>query len=465
MVVVGGGISGLAAAWELTGGGAGRHADGPIVTLLEASPRLGGPLRSEMFGGRVVDMGPDGFLGRRPEAVDAVPRDRPGRRLGPHRRARCLRLGRGGVCARCPFDTRSASRPGSGRPCARGRWAPPESLGLARDALLPRPDVRGPIGDRSIGPLVTRKLGKQVVDTLVDPLLGGIHAGTVDDMSAAATFPPLLAAAQRRGSLMRALRAEVPPTDESGTPLFWSLHGGMASLVDALADALRARGVDLRLSTRVDVLQRAGRRWRVRYGDMVVDADGVVLATPAPATATLLQPHDHDVAGLLEAIDYSSAVVATFRVASADVPDLVGTGFLVPRHSPHKGRDAWAITACTFLDRKWPRLVRDGEVLLRASLGRIDDTRPQQWEDGALLARAWEELAALMGLAGAPLESTVVRHANGLPQYRVHHLLRTAGVESAVARLGGLTVAGAAYHGVGIPACVASGRAAARSLL
>ncbi len=464
MVVVGGGISGLAAAWELTGGAAGQHPGGPAVTLLEASPRLGGPLRSEVFGGRVVDMGPDGFLGRRPEAVTLCHEVGLGDALEP------IAAHGAWVWARNRLRALPAQHalgiPTRFWPTVRtGSLGPAGVLGLARDALLPRPDVRGPMGDRSVGPLVTRKLGKQVVDTLVDPLLGGIYAGTVDDMSAAATFPPLLAAAQRRGSLMRALRAEVPPPDESGTPLFWSLRDGMASLVDALADALRARGVDLRLSARVDALERAGGRWRVRCGDTTVDADAVVLSAPASETAALLQPHDEDAAGLLGAIDYSSAVVVTFRVASADVPDLEGTGFLVPRHSPHRGRDAWSVTACTFLDRKWPHLARDGEVLLRASLGRIDDARWQHWTDEEVIAHAWEELAVLMGLAGDPLESTVVRHANGLPQYRVHHLLRTAGVESAVARLGGLMVAGAAYHGVGIPACAASGRAAARALL
>ncbi len=323
------------------------------------------------------------------------------------------------------------------------------------------------MGDRSVGPLVTRKLGRQVVDTLVDPLFGGIYAGTVDDMSAAATYPPLLAAAQRRGSLMRRLRAEVPVRpDESGPPLFWCLRQGMGSLVGTLAHALSERSVDVRLSTRADALERAAGRWRVRCDSTTIEADGVVLATPAPATAALLEPHDDEAAGLLQSIDYASSVIVTFRAVASDFSaGLHGTGFLVPRRSPHKGRDPWAVTACTFLDRKWPHLARDGEVLLRASLGRIDDTRPLQWGDDEVAARAWEELGVLMGLAGNPLESTVVRHVAGLPQYRVHHLLRTAGVESAVARLGGLAVAGAAYHGVGIPACVASGRAAARALL
>jgi oxygen-dependent protoporphyrinogen oxidase len=341
------------------------------------------------------------------------------------------------------------------------------ALGLARDAALPRPDVRGPIGDRAIGPLVARKLGRRVVDMLVDPLIGGIHAGSVDDMSAAATFPPLLAAAQRRGGLMKALRAEVPPPDPDAPPLFWSLEGGMASLVDALAAGLRRRGADLRLSSPADRLERSpSGGWLVASAGAVVEADAVVLATPAPVTAALLRPHDDEVAGLLDAIDYASVILVTFRVGADDVPTtLYGTGFLVPRRSPHKGREPWVVTACTYLDRKWQHLDRAGEVLLRASLGRIDDTRAAGWSDREVAERAWEELQALMGVEGQPAAARVTRFVNAFPQYRVHHLLRTAGVESALARLGGVAVAGAAYRGVGIPACVASGRSAARTLL
>jgi protoporphyrinogen/coproporphyrinogen III oxidase len=466
VVVVGGGVSGLAAAWELTGGAA-RRAEAPAVVLLEATPSLGGPLRTDDIGGRPVDMGPDGFLGRRPEAVDL-----------------CREVGLGD--ALLPIAARGASVWARGRlrPLPEGHalgvptrfWPTARSgvlgvrgrLALARDAVLPRPDVRGPIGDRAIGPLVARKLGRPVVDMLVDPLVGGIHAGAVDDMSAAATFPPLLAAAQRRGGLMRALRAEVPAPSPDGPPLFWSLRDGMASLVHALAAGVAARGVEVRLSTPAERLERAGTTWRVWSGGTPTDADAVVLAAPAPVTAALLRPHDDEAAALLEAIDYATVVVATFRVPAVSVPDdRHGTGFLVPRRSPHlaPGGEPWAVTACTFLDRKWPHLARDGEVLLRASLGRIDDTRPDGWSDDEVAARAWEELGALLGVTGAPEQSAVVRYPAGLPQYRVHHLLRTAGVEATVARLGGLTVAGAAFHGVGVPACIASGRAAARAFL
>jgi oxygen-dependent protoporphyrinogen oxidase len=464
VVVVGGGISGLAAAWELTGGATPRPG-APAVTLLEASPQLGGPLQSDEVGGRVVDLGPDGFLGRRPEAVDLchevgladalVPIAARGASVWARGRLRTLPEGHA-----LGIPTRFWPTARSGIVGARG------SLGLARDALLPRPDVRGPIGDRAIGPLVSRKLGRRVVDMLVDPLIGGIHAGSVDDMSAAATFPPLLAAAQRRGGLMRALRAEVPAPDPDGPPLFWALDGGMASLVGALAVALEERGVEVRRSSPAERLERAAPRgWTVAAAGRNFEADAVVIATPAPAAATLLRPHDDEVAGLLEAIDYASVVLVTFQVGADDVPQTVhGTGFLVPRHSPHKGREPWAVTACTYLDRKWSHLERGDDALLRASLGRFDDTRAGNWSDEEVADRAWSELGALMGVDGQPISARVTRYANAFPQYRVHHLLRTAGVESALARLGGVALAGAAYRGVGIPACIASGRGAATTL-
>jgi oxygen-dependent protoporphyrinogen oxidase len=465
VVVIGGGISGLAAAWEFTGGATPRPW-APAVTVLEASDRLGGPLRSGEIGERVVDLGPDGFLGRRPEAVDLcremgladalVPIAARGASVWARGRLRTLPEGHA-----LGIPTRFWPTARSGIVGLRG------SLGLARDAVLPRPDVRGPIGDRAIGPLVSRKLGRRVVDTMVDPLIGGIHAGSVDDMSAAATFPPLLAAAQRRGGLMRALRAEVPAPQPDGPPLFWALDGGMSSLVGALASGLRSRGVDIRLDSPAVRLERSSAGgWTVTAAGQPIAADAVVLATPAPATATLLLPHDDEVAGLLDAIDYASVVLVTFRVGADDIPGtLSGTGFLVPRRSPHKGREPWAVTACTYLDRKWPHLERGQEVLLRASLGRVDDTRARDWGDEEVITRAWDDLCALMGVRGQPIEARVTRFVDAFPQYRVHHLLRTAGVESALARLGGVAVAGAAYRGVGIPACIASGRAAARSLL
>jgi oxygen-dependent protoporphyrinogen oxidase len=464
VVIIGGGISGLSAAWEVTGGAEPRD-DAPAVVLLEASDRLGGALRSAEFGGRMVDLGPDGFLGRRTEAVELAREVGLGDLLVPIAGRGASVFARGKL--RALPEGLALGVPTRFWPTARTRiLGPGGQLGLLRDVLLPRPDVRGRLGDRSIGPLVTRKLGARVTDALVDPLIGGIHAGSVDDMSAAAVFPPLLAAAGRRGSLMRSLRAEMPTPDPDGLPLFWALDGGMGALVAALADALRSRDVEFRLGEGAAHLDRRGDRWAISTLRGEHDADGVVLAMPAPGAAALLRSHDDEAATLLDAIDYASVMLVTFRVAADDVPEsLYGTGFLVPRHSAPKGGEPWAVTACTFLDRKWPHLARPGEVLLRASLGRIDDTRPDGWTDSEAAQRAWDDLGGLLGVSGVPLEAVVARHPNAFPQYRVHHLLRTAGVEAAVARVGRLAVAGAAYHGVGIPACIASGRASGRALL
>ena len=305
-----------------------------------------------------------------------------------------------------------------------------------------------------------------MTDRLVDPLIGGIHAGSVDDMSAAATYPPLLAAAQKRGSLMRTLRAEVPPPSPDAAPLFWAVDGGMASMVEHLRAALTARGVEIRCAAPVDRLERLGARWNVGSGGADHHADAVILAVPAPVASALLRPHDDEAAALLAHIDYASVTLVTFRVsAEALTAPLVGTGFLVPRRSPapHAG-EPWAVTACTYLSQKWPHVGTEGEVLLRASIGRFGDDRAGAWSDGEVVGRAWGELGLLIGHTEDPLESMVTRWPGALPQYRVHHPMRTAGIEAAVARLGGIAVAGAAYRGVGIPACIASGRAAARAV-
>ena len=472
VVVVGGGVAGLAAAWELTGG-AEPDPDAPEVVVLESSERLGGALRTTSIAGRAVDLGPDGFLGRRPEAEALCREAGVGESLVPIQargasvwaRGRLRRLPEGLVMG---IPTRLWPTARSGTLGPRGR------LGLARDALLPRPDVRGPMSDRSVGPLVARKLGRRRRGHAGRPDDGRHPAGSVDDMSAAAVYPPLLAAAQRRGGLMRALRAEVEasaagasgPDPTDGTPpLFWALQGGMATMVETVADGLRSRGVDIRLGTAAEHLGREVRRWSVATAGASLEAEGVVLATPASVTAALLREHDGEAAALLEGIDYASVVLVTFRVGADDVPPTEGTGFLVPRRGQSaRGREPWAVTACTFLCQKWPHLARDGEVLLRASLGRAGDTRAESWDDEDVQERVWEELGLLLGVGGEPLDVVVTRFPRAFPQYRVHHLLRTAGVEVAAGRLGGLAVAGAAYRGVGIPACIASGRAAARAL-
>jgi protoporphyrinogen/coproporphyrinogen III oxidase len=505
VVVVGGGVAGLAAAWELVTGS--REGSRPRVLVLESGARTGGKLRTEWFAGGPVDVGADGFLARRPEAVELCSEIGMSEELEPvgargasvWARGKLRALPEGLVLG---VPTRLA-------PLARSHILGPAAVArVGLDRVLPRPDIRSPIGDRAIGPLVAHKLGRRVVDVLVDPLVGGIHAGTTADMSAAAVFPMLLTAAQRRGSFTRSMRrvAEESASGESGPerpdkgPLFWALRDGMASLGDRLTASLTERGVDVRTETAVTELRRGGAHepaWVLGTTGGPVRADGVVLAVPAPQAASLLTPHQDEAPRLLRAFEHASVTVVTLALPAGALPEgLHGTGLLVPRvaripssrldevlgaekegggRRRRRRRDrSFMVTAVTYLSAKWPHLSRahlptddggeGGVVLLRASLGRWADHRVEELDDGALLGRVLAELGVLVGLRQRPLEVMVTRWADAFPQYRVHHPLRVSAIEAALARLPAIAVAGATYHGVGIPACIGSGRSAARAV-
>jgi oxygen-dependent protoporphyrinogen oxidase len=472
VVVVGGGIAGLSAAWELSGG-ARPNPGAPRITVLESARRLGGPLHSELFEDRMVDVGPDGFLGRRPEAADLC------REIGLGDQLVGIGASGASVYARGRLRALPAGLalgvPTRWWPVARsGVLGPAGSARLLLDAVAPRPDRRGPLGDRALGPLVSHRLGRAVVDGLVDPLVGGIHAGSVADMSSAAVMPMLLAVASQRGGLMRALRRADPagpagPPADPPPPVFWALDGGMRALIECLETQLRARGVEIRPQAAAARLTRTPGGWTVQGPVGALDADGVVLAVPADVAGDLLAPHDADAAAIERTIEYASVSVITLSVPAEGVSLPGGTGFLVPVGTPSplagSGDDDLLITACTFLDAKWPHLSRPDRVLLRASVGRFGDRRAEQMDDEQLANRVAAELAAVLGMTATPTQTMVTRWPRGFPQYRVGHLLRVSGIEAAVRRLPGLAVAGAAYRGVGIPACIASGREAARSLL
>jgi len=475
VVVVGGGITGLAAAYELTGGAGGPNAATPSVTVLEASDHLGGKITSLELQGRTLDAGPDGALARRPELAQLcddlgiADQLRPiGARGATVFARRQLRVLPEGLNLGVPTSW-SALR--SSKVLTRRG-----SLRALRDLLWAVPASRGPLQDRTIGSLVETKLGREVVATLVDPMVGGINAGRVAQMSAAAVFPPLLDAGQQRGSLMRAMRSTLPTPPAEGEepePAFVSLSGGLFVLVDRLVAELVARGVVFRCGANAQDLVRQGgekRGWSVDTPTTATRADGVVLAVPSWSAAQLLSGHDDEAAALAGQIDYASVAIATFSFAEEDIslPEH-GTGALIPSGSvipggEHAGKTFLA-TALTFLDRKWPHAKEEGTTLLRIHCGRIDDQRFEALDDATLLEALSEELGQLMAVRGAPRAATLTRWEHGLPQYRVNHLMRVAGVEAGVERLGGLEIAGAAFHGVGVPACIGSGRLAARRLL
>jgi len=478
VVVVGGGIAGLSAAWELTSA-----VPGTRVVVLESGPRLGGKLHTGAIGGHPVDLGPDAFLARRPEAVTLC------RELGLEDElispeSRTAYVWARGRLRRLPAGL-ALGVPTRLGPLARSGIVSPLGVGRAALDLLgrpSRPDGDAPTGaDRTVAEITRRRLGREVTARLVDPLIGGIHAGDTARMSAAAVFPALLEAAAQGGSLMRALRPTTPSSipaaghttaARGGPPVFHTVRGGLSRLVDTLAAALATRGVEVQLRAPVDRLELHSNedgagpeglgpaRWSVHGPHRTVEADGVIIATPAAATAALLHPVDHTLAATVGAIAYADVTLVTLQMPEGSIGhSLEGTGFLVPVGAGH------LITACTWLDSKWPELRRPGVILLRASMGRFGDDRPTRMSDDEIVGRVLDDLGPILGLRARPTEVVVTRWPGAFPQYALGHIERVTSIENGAARLPALALAGAAYHGVGIPACIASGRRAARMVL
>jgi protoporphyrinogen/coproporphyrinogen III oxidase len=469
IVVVGGGIAGLAAAYELSGGRAGPNGDTPRVELIESSERLGGSLAATSFAGRVVDLGPDGVLARRPEALGLIDDLGLSGRVEPIAASGAWIWLRGGLREVPPgltlgIPTDPASLRGWPGLSRRARFA------LARDRLMP---ARLEIGDdATIGQIVRTKLGQEVAHSLVEPMIGGIQAGRIDDLSARSVFPALYDAARRGGSLAKALRAAGPsspgPSHEhtpSG-PAFVTLTSAMGSLPDALVETLARRGVIVRTAVPVTALRptpSGSYPWEVDTASTTTPADAVVLATPAPVAAALAGRHHGSIAALAGVASAGAAMVTLSLQRDAPLPG-TGTGVLVPLASPWRGEGSLLVTALTFLDRKWPHLVREDDVLVRAHVGRIDDERWRDLDDAALVARAHAELEFLFGAVGEPRAALVQRWPQGLPQYRLGHANMVDEARVAAGALG-ITLVGSAYDGVGIPASIGSARRGARVAL
>ena len=465
VVVIGGGIAGLAAAWELSGGASGPTPGTPRIELLESRERVGGSLATATFAERTIDLGPDGFLARRPEATALVSELGWADQLEPIGASGASMYLRGalheipsGLALGVPTTYESVA-------AMRGlTWR--ARLASRRDLLWPRRLTVG--DDAAIGTIVRTKLGSELAYQFVEPMVGGIQAGRIDDLSARSIFPSLLEAARRGGSLMKAMRppAPAPTSGASATPLFYSLLGGVGSLPVELARQLEARGVRLRTSTAVTALRRVegSFRFEVDTDTTTTPANVVVVATPAGTAAALAGSLDPDLAAL-GTIQNAGAAMVTIVVprAAAHLPEH-GTGVLVPLGTPWRGGGTMLVTALTFLDRKWAHLSRERDVILRAHVGRIDDHRWAELDDAALSARVVEEVRHILSPTGEPTATLVQRWPDGLPQYYVGHdeLIDRA---RAAAGAAGIELAGSAYDGVGIPASIGSGRRAGAGAL
>ncbi len=448
--MVGGGIAGLAAAYRL-----GVERPDAEVVVLEGSPEIGGKLRLGEVGGVGIDLGAESMLNRRPEAVGLAIEAGLGDDLVHPATISASLWNRGSLVPMprtlmgIPTDLRTLSRVIS-----------PAGLVRARlDGVLPATSLDG---DVSIGHLVEERLGKEIVDRLVEPLLGGVYAGHARSLSACAAVPQVVALLQRDRSLVKAA-AEAMSAAPSEVPVFAGIAGGLGRLPGAVA---RASGATIRTGSTVrDLAHRAGGGWILVVGEtrdpVLEHADAVVLATPAPAAARLLSDVAPRAALELARTEYASVAIVTLAFPAAGFPAVEGSGFLVP---PVDDR---AIKGATFSFAKWGWVRESGGdlVLMRASLGRFGEERSLQRTDEELVALAVSDLREAIGLAVDPVDSHVQRWGGGLPQYFVGHLDRVAAVRAEVGRLPGLAVCGAAYDGLGIPACIASADRAVGEIL
>jgi oxygen-dependent protoporphyrinogen oxidase len=443
VVVVGGGITGLAAAHELR-----RAAEPPAVTVLEASTRLGGKILTTPFAGLpAVDAGPDSVLARVPWAVELLSELGLGDELVAPATGEASVWWRGalhpipsGLVLGVPAGLATLGR--SGLLSWRGK------LRAAAEPLLPATD-----GDDDLARTVRQRFGSEVYDRLVGPLVGSINAADPEHISLAATAPQIAAAAGQR-SLLLALRRAPRPAPGAGA-VFLTHPAGLGHVVHRLAASLRDGGVDLRVGRPVEVIERTTDG---RFAVGGIEADAVVLTVPADVAATVLRTVAPESAAGIGGIRYASVALVTLALAEdARPPSVSGSGYLVPvREQRH-------ITACSWASSKWAHLEAPGTFVLRASLGRDGDERALDLDDNGIVAAALADLERHVGLRADPVAVRVTRWPRSFPQYEPGHLDRLAAIESRLPR--GVVLAGAGYRGIGIASCIRQGREAARATL
>lgn len=438
VAVVGGGITGLVAAYRA------RRALGPDaeITVVEATDRVGGTLRTVQMGGGPLDVGAEAFIGRRPE-VPALMAELGLSEQLVHPAGKRPTIYSGGSLHPLPAATLM------GIPSTAA-----SVIGLVDESTVRtiENETTTPLSwdrdrDVSVADLVGSRFGEQVLRRSVDPLLGGVYSGLSGSIGVRAALPTLAAALDGGARSLTDAVAAALPTPSPG-PVFGALRGGYGVLIDALVGATDARTLTGTSATSI-VGERKG--WRV---DPIGHVDIVILAVPAPALAGILADTVPDAAEAAAEIELASSVVVAMSVpAGTDLPD--ASGVLVATDA------GLSVKAYTLSSRKWTHLSDRREPVLRASLGRFGDDSPLEMTDEDLVDLAAEDLRTVTGLDSRPASAVVQRWRGGLPQYAPGHLERVATIEAAVRDVPGLAVAGAWSHGVGVPACVASATRAA----
>ena len=462
VAIVGAGIAGLAAAHRVVEWS--RERSRPVdLVVFEAADRLGGTIQTERHDGFLVECGPDSFLSEKPWALALC------RRLGIEDRLvrtddrfRRTFVVFGGRLHPLPdgFQLLAPTRLGPFLASTLFSW--PGKLRMALDLALPR----GGDPDESLGAFVRRRLGREALERVAQPLVAGIYTADPDDLALAATMPRFLELERRERSVILAMwrAARRAPAQASGSSgarwsLFVTLKEGMEELIRALGSRLPPGA--MRLKERVAEVMPRGARWQVVTPDgSATEVDAVILAPEAYQVARMIRPLDPALAHLLEGIPYASSATVTLAYRRADIAHpLDGFGFVVP----HVERRP--IIACTFSSMKYPGRAPEGHVLLRVFLGGALNEAVLEQSDESLADTARGQLAELLGARGEPIVTRVARYPKAMPQYHVGHLARVEAIEQCVARHPGLALIGGAYRGVGIADCVHAAEQAVERLL
>lgn len=461
VIVIGAGVSGLAAAYALSKG-----PDAPRITVLEASDRLGGKIASNDIAGRVVDAGPDALLVRDPEVKALLEELGLADRITAPGARGAFVWTRNKLRALPPatlFGVPEKLRPlvSSGLISWRGL--------IRASADFIRPRLR--LGDDpTVGAMLRPRLGSEVFDKLVDPLLGGIYAGRADLLSARSAVPEVAAILKPARSVyltMRAREGARPKTKGAPAPMLINFPGGMMAIVHALASNAKA---DFEFGAEVASIEMGKKRWKVFTSDgRKFKADDVIITTPAHAAANLLRPLDAEIADALAGIPYADVANVTFVYPTSAIDKKwKGTGFLVP------AVDGRFIVGCTWMDQKWGRgvLIPSGNghpegdeiTIVRTSVGRQGDNAWVTMDDDAIASRAHAELVQAMRIKAEPLLAKVQRWPASMPQYTVGHADRLATIDARLETLPGLHIAGAGYRGIGVAACLTKSQAIAQRI-
>ncbi|MGA2269093.1 MAG: protoporphyrinogen oxidase [Bryobacteraceae bacterium] len=455
VVIIGGGISGLSAAYYLARG------DVPS-TILESRPRLGGVIQTERVEGCTLEAGPDSFLSAKPAAVELLRElGLADQVIGSNDHLRVTYVRKGGRLMPLP-DGLMMMVPTKILPLLTTRllgWRTKFRMGTEL-LRAPRPKP----GDESVAEFIEEHYGAEALDYLAEPLLSGVYGGNPSQLSVTSVLPRFVELANQYGSLTRgvlAVRAKAG-RDRHATPLFRTLKGGLGQMVDAIAANIRGK-VEVR-QCRAQTIERAGAGFRIRADGDWLEADRMVVACEAHSATALLGGVDARLAELLGTVPYSSSMTVALGFDAADLARPPGApprgfGFLVPKKERRR------LVACTWAGTKFSYRVPEGTVVARCFLGGMEDAGVLDESDEAIVAAATRELQEIAGVTAQPRFTRIARWPRSMAQYTVGHPQRLAEMEARAASVPGLYLAGNAYQGIGIPDCVRMGRTAAEKIL